>query len=134
MQGRETTLSVIPIPVVVIALLAAAFFLVSMASFARAANISGKAATVKGQITAVSSYARTVTVKPITGLSQEKTADIYTFFVNRKTGITACAQNRTFYALGSNQKVNVSYHRLNGKLVADSIDIQGTDLASCYIY
>jgi len=117
---------------VVLAVLLAAFFVMG---FAYQVNAQGTKANLKGEVVAVDDYAKTVTVKsmemvPSSGIGMN---DNITFTADKGTNITSCTQNRIFNDINTGAKVTVTYHELDGKLVADVIDIAPVVLAyACY--
>jgi len=104
-------------------------------SFATQVNAQGSKANIKGEVIAVDDYARTVTVKspemlPSPGFGMN---DNFTFATDKGTNVTSCTQNRIFNDINVGAKVAVTYHELDGKLVADVIDIAPVVLAyACY--
>ncbi len=104
-------------------------------SFATQVNAQGSKANIKGEVIAVDNYARTVTVKsleilPSPGFGMN---DNITFATDKGTNVTSCTQNRIFNDINVGAKVAVTYHELDGKLVADVIDIAPVVLAyACY--
>ena len=81
--------------------------------------------TLKGQVAAVNSYEKTVTV-----LSFGEAGE-YTFAVDKVTNVISCDENKTFNDIGAGEAVAVTYHEYEGKLIADAIDIPASDLV-CY--
>lgn len=104
-------------------------------SFATQVNAQGSKANLKGEVVAIDDYARTVTVKsmetvPSSGIETE---DNVTFTTDKETNVTSCTQNMIFSDLKVGEKVNITYHEAEGKLVADVIDIAPVVLAyACY--
>ncbi|HUO77488.1 MAG TPA: hypothetical protein VMU21_07910 [Thermodesulfovibrionales bacterium] len=104
-------------------------------SFAIQVNALESKANLKGEVVAVDDYAKTMTVKsmetvPSSGIGMN---DNITFTADKGTYITSCTQNRIFNDINTGAKVAVTYHELDGKLIADVIDIAPVVLAyACY--
>ena len=104
-------------------------------SFATQVNAQGSKANIKGEVIAVDDYARTVTVKSLEMLSSSGIGmnENITFSADKGTNVTSCTQNRIFNDINVGAKVAITYHELDGKLVADVIDIAPVVLAyACY--
>jgi len=104
-------------------------------SFGTQVNALESKANLKGEVVAVDDYAKTVTVRsmemvPSSGIGMN---DKITFAADKGTNVTSCTQNRIFNDINTGAKVTVTYHELDGKLVADVIDIAPVVLAyACY--
>src|SRR5512135_1610173 len=107
-----------------LAVVIAAFFVILFANAAIMAS-ENNMITLKGQVAAVNSYEKTVTV-----LSFGEAGE-YTFAVDKVTNVISCTENKTFNDIGAGEAVTVTYHEYEGKLIADAIDVQAIDLV-CY--
>ena len=102
-------------------------------SFATQVNAQGIKATLKGEVVAIDENARALTVKSMeatTSYGSSMRNDI-TVSTDKGTNVTSCTQNRRFSDLKVGEKVDITYHMTEGKLVADIIDIAPIILA-CY--
>ena len=115
-----------------IVMVVAAIFVMS---FATQVNAQGSKANLKGEVVAIDDYARTVTVKSMETIFSygNSMKDNITVATDKETNVTSCTQNMIFSDLKVGEKVNITYHEAEGKLVADVIDIAPVVLAyACY--
>lgn len=108
----------------VLVLLAAAFFLMSLAATTAAVEgARGKAETVTGEITAIdgSHPTKSLTLQSSEfGLSAPN--DTMNIFINEKTGVQICyGARKSFEDLKPGAKMQVTYHEIAGLAVADFI-------------
>ena len=104
-------------------------------SFATQVNAQGSKANLRGEVVAIDDYARTVTVKSMETIFSygNSMKDNITVATDKETNVTSCTQNMIFSDLKVGEKVNITYHEAEGKLVADVIDITPVVLAyACY--
>jgi len=104
-------------------------------SFTTQVNALGSKANLKGEVVAVDDYVGTVTVRSMETVSSSGIGmkGNITFTTNKETNVTSCTQNRIFNDINTGAKVTVTYHELDGKFVADVIDIAPVVLAyACY--
>ncbi|MCL5024144.1 MAG: DUF5666 domain-containing protein [Nitrospirae bacterium] len=113
----------------IVVMAAAVFFVMSLGTQVAAAQ---NMLTLKGQVVAIDSYDKTLTVTPQPGqVFGAEGLSAVTFAVDKQTSVTWCEQNKSFDNLNVGQNVSVQYHREKGRLIADSISVQPVVLA-CY--
>ncbi len=98
---------------------------------ASATIASQSAASLKGEVVAVNTYDRTLTVKPLEAQESASSADLLVFDLDKGTSVTSCAMNKTIQDIMIGEKVTVAYHEADGRLYADAIDIP-TVILACY--
>ncbi len=108
----------------------AVLFVLSFTHYAVAAE---GMAILKGEVIAVDSYGRTLTVRPIEAVESFSmwTGGGYTFTFDQMTNVIRCYQNKALEDIEVGERVTVTYHEEGGSLFADAIDIAPLFLA-CY--
>lgn len=112
---------------------AMAFVAIFVMSFASQSFAKEDMATLKGEVVGFDSYSRMLTVRSseaIPSLSIGKEGEV-TFSMDSMTNVTSCLQNKSFHDITIGEKVTVTYHERDGKLVANAVDIAPVVLA-CY--
>ncbi len=104
----------------IIAIAVATFFVLQSVNPAYADEYT---MTLKGRVASVDSYDKTFSIVG----SQGK----ITLGVDKSTSFTLCERNSSFGSLAPGQDVTVTYHKYEGSLIADAIDIAPVVLA-CY--
>lgn len=101
-------------------------------SFLNPAVVAANMGAFKGEVAAIDSYGKTLTVKSLnSGLYPMETSGELTFSLGRFTNVTRCDQNRTAQDIGVGERVSVTYHEKGGYFFADAVDIAPVFLA-CY--
>jgi hypothetical protein len=114
----------------VFAVVVSALFVVS---FAQSVVAAENLITLKGEVVAVDSYGRTLTVKPIEWMESSPMGigGEFTFAFDKMTNVMRCYQNKTLEDIDVGERVTVTYRETESGLVADAIDISPVFLA-CY--
>ncbi|MGD0885530.1 MAG: hypothetical protein ABSA46_11795 [Thermodesulfovibrionales bacterium] len=101
-------------------------------AFAYAAVAPENTHTLKGEVVAVDKIAHTFTVKSSDPLSRESDRE-FTFATDEGTNVNMCTMNKSFRDIGIGEKVTLTYHKEQGELIADAINIDVPTLAfACY--
>lgn len=109
--------------------------LVLVMSYAIVANAQEKMSTLKGEVIAVDNYAKTLTVKASETSEPYMTGKdhVFSFDTNEMTNVKMCTMNKSFRDIGVGEKVTLTYHEKDRKLIADAIDIDVPTLSfACY--
>jgi hypothetical protein len=108
-----------------VSMLVTAVAVLFVLSFTHSAVAAENMSTLKGEVIAVDSYAKTLTV------SSDELPGGITFSSGNMTNVIRCYQNRTIGDIEVGERVAVRFHEEYGNLMADAIDIAPVFLA-CY--